>query len=267
MKKKILKRIFIVLVVLAILYFIYSCITAKIYFDIYSEMKNKVNSEKDFYAKVEMPVSEPYQVTQEIYIKDNIYIKQIQRKHLETNDTVTLKFWQNYSTNDYKGYLFVEDSTNTVKQAHALEHKKVTQPEDKMYRYELTKSLVLGNSMQDFSEYNIQEYTYSKILLSVIKHPTILYSTEFNGEKCYAIKYLFNSGYCLFSTDEQVPDFLMYFYALFNTSTEYVSKETKLPVGVYMPASTQQITNYSYFSKEVTEKDVEMPNLEEYKMN
>lgn len=266
MKKKILKRIFIVLIILAVLYFIYSAITAKIYFDIYSEMKNKVNSEDDFYAKLEQQVSEEYQVTQEVFLKDNVCVKKVQRVNVKTNDVVTLKFWQNHSPNNQKGYLFIESSLDNTKNAQVLEYKEVTEPEDKMYRYELIKSFVLGNSLTDFSEYVVPEYTYSKILLGVIKHPTILYSKEFNGEKCYAIKYLFTSGYLLFSAEEQIPDFLMYFYALFNTGTEYISKETKLPVGRYMPIDSQQITIYSYFTKDVTEEDIKMPNLEEYKV-
>lgn len=267
MKKKILKRIFIVLIILAVLYFIYSAITAKIYFDIYSEMKNKVNSEKDFYAKLEHPVSEEYKVTQEVFFKDNVCVKKLQRINVKTNDVVELRFWQKHSPNDSKGYIFIESSLDNTKNAQVLEYKEVTEPEDKMYRYELTRSLVLGNSLNDFSEYNIQEYTYSKILLGVIKHPTILYGTEFNGEKCYAIKYLFNSeGYLLSEVNEPLPDFLMYFYALFNTSTEYISKETKLPIGVYMPNAQPNTTNYNYFTKEVTEEDVKMPNLEEYEV-
>ena len=267
MKKKILKRIFIVLIVLAVLYFIYSAITAKIYFDIYSEMKNKVNSEKDFYAKIEQQVSEEYQITQEVFLKDNVYVKVLQRSNKENTDVVTLKLWQNHSPNDSKGYIFIESSVDDTKHAQVLEYKEFKEPEDKMYRYQLAKSLVLGNSLTDFSEYVVPEYTYSKILLGVMKHPTIIYSTEFNGEKCYAIKYLLGSGgVYLFSPDERIPDFLMYFYALFNTSTEYISKETKLPIGVYMPNAQPNTTNYSYFTKDVTEEDIKMPNLEEYEV-
>ena len=58
----------------------------------------------------------------------------------------------------------------------------------------------------------------------------------------------------------------MYLYALFNTGTEYISKETKLPIGTYIPIDSQQITTYSYFTKDVTEEDIKMPNLEEYKV-
>ena len=266
MKKKILKRIFIVLIILVVLYFIYSAITAKIYFDIYSEMKSKVNSEDDFYAKLEHPVSEEYQVIQEVFIKDKVYVKKLQRVNVKTNDVVTLKFWQNHAPNALKGYIFIESTLDNTKNAQVLKYKEVTEPENRMYRYELAKNLVLGNTLQDFSIYTIPDYTYSEIFLGVMKHPTILYSTEFNGEKCYAIKYLFTSGYLLFSAEEQIPDFLMYFYALFNTGTEYISKETKLPVGRYMPIDSQQITTYSYFTKDVTEEDIKMPNLEEYKV-
>ena len=266
MKKKILKRIFIVLIVLVVLYCIHSCITAKIYLDIYTAMKNKVNSEKDFYAKIEQQVSEEYQITQEVFLKDNVYVKVLQRSNKENTDVVTLKLWQNHSPNDSKGYIFIESSVDATKHAQVLEYKDVKEPEDKMYRYQVGKSLVLGNSLNDFSAYIVPEYTYSKILLGVMKYPTILYSKEFNGEKCYAIKYLFTSGYLLFSAEEQIPDFLMYFYALFNTGTEYISKETKLPVGRYMPIDSQQITTYSYFTKDVTEEDIKMPNLEEYKV-
>ena len=49
--KKFLKNFFIIILILIVLYLVHSLITAKVYFDIYTAMKEKVETEDTLYAK------------------------------------------------------------------------------------------------------------------------------------------------------------------------------------------------------------------------
>ena len=268
MKKKILKWFLIILLTLAVIYFIYSAITAKIYFDIYTAMYNKVNNEEDFYAKIQSEVPENTEITLEVFIKDNVAVKKLTKIDTETKHKVTLKFLQQYALENGekdKCYLIVETPESKTIQ-EIIPSENIVEPENKMFRYDFAKSMVMGNGI-DFTSYinSMQEYTYSKILLSVLKHPTILYSTEFNGEKCYAIRYETMSGNFLFPEGTSKTNmFLAQLQAFFAGSTEYISKETKLPIGKDVVNTTENV--YSFFSKEVTEEDIALPDLSEYEL-
>lgn len=269
--KKFLKIFFIVVVVLIAIYFIHSLITAKVYFDIYTAMKEKVESEEAFYGKLSSQTDETYKMEQEVFIKDNTFVKKITRTNTDNNEVVTLKFWQKYLPNkseneDGTGYVFTDDGKQ--KGGSKFEYDKTAlEPENKMYRYNSLRSMVLGISLQGtfFEHTPMENYTYSKILLSVLKHPTILYSTEFNGEKAYAIKqwYIFGEmGNFLFDVDEK-PNIFDILPMLFESHTDYISKETKLPIGTDVGINGLP-TTYEYFTKAVTDEDIKLPNVEEY---
>lgn len=277
MKKKILKWALVIIVALIVIYFAYSAITAKIYYDIYTAMHEKVNSSNDFYAKVQMEVNEPYETIMEILIKDDVFIKKLQRINTETNELTTLKLWQKYIPEKTDGkddtfYILVENSANNIKQVTEYDYVYAEEPEDKMYRFAMARSLVLGVSgfSDDFENgKKVEKCTYSKIFWSVIKCPTILYSTEFNGEKCYAVKSIFkitDLGSYLFPVD--MNPFELFFaniMCLFDGDVEYISKETKMPVGANTNLNSGEKI-YEYFTKEVTEEDIKLPNLEEYEV-
>lgn len=261
--KKFLKIFFIIVVILIAIYFIHSLITAKVYFDIYIAMKEKVENEETFYGKVSVQTDETYKIDQEVFIKDNIFVKKLIRTNTDNNEVVTLKFWQKYLPNkseneDGTGYVFTDGGGQKGGSIFGYDPTAL-EPENKMYRYNSSIGVVLGLSLQGtFFDYTQNEnYTYSKILLSVLKHPTVLYSTKFNGEKAYAIKQWYIFGNVLLYRD---PDILS---VLFPSHTEYFSKETKLPIGTDSGINGMP-TTYEYFTKEVTDKDVELPNVEEY---
>lgn len=275
MKKKILKWALVIIVALIVIYFAYSAITAKIYYDIYTAMHEKVNSSNDFYAKVQMEVNEPYETSMEILIKDDVFIKKLQRINTETNELTTLKLWQKYIPEKTDGkddtfYILVENSANNTKQVTEYDYVYAEEPKDKMYRYGMTRRLVLGNTgfSEDFNAgKKIEQYTYSKLFWLAIKSPAIIYNAEFNGEKCYAVKSIFkitDLGNYLFPLDsnpfEMFFENIMY---LFNGDIEYISKETKMPVGAHTMLNSGERV-YEYFTKEVTEDDIKLPNLEEY---
>lgn len=271
MKKKVLKWLLIIVLVLVVLYFVHALITAKIYFDIYTAMKEKVNTSEEFYAKTEMPASDNYKVEQEIFIKDNVFVRKLTRTNKENENTTTLKMWEDFSKEKgVTGYLFIESTgENTTKTAYLNEDKEASEPEDRMCRYQIVRSLVIGQDADSYfyTKSNLEDYTYLKVLLGVIKHPTILYSKTIDGEKCYAIKNVtYNIGNYLYPIDE-APKLKVfeYIFALFNEPTEYISKETKLPVAADNVVNTGR-TTLSYFSKEVTDEDIKLPNLEEYEI-
>lgn len=145
--KKFFKIFFIVVLVLIAIYCIHSLITAKIYFDIYTAMKEKVESEETFYGKLSVQTDETYKMEQEVFIKDNTFVKKITRVNINNNEVVTLKFWQKYLQNrleneDGTGYVFTD--AGGQKGGSKFEYDKTTlEPENKMYRYNSLRSLVL----------------------------------------------------------------------------------------------------------------------------
>lgn len=268
--KKFLKCFLIILAVLIVLYFVHSLITAKVYFDIYTAMSEKVNNSEDFYSKIQIPMDADYEVTQEVFIKDNVFIKSLKRVSKDTNNVTTLKLWQKYLPNktaeeDGTGYIFI-DAPDGTKKVEMLSYQDVKEPENKMYRYELSKSLVMGQGLSSFfPSYTYDEdlsYTYSAMLLNTLKHPTILYSQKIDGESCYAIKHIFPMGNFLYEVDENITLNIIK-TVLFGGRTTYISKETKLPVGVDN-LTNPGFTKLEYFTKEVTDEDIKLPNLEEY---
>lgn len=264
--KKFLKRFFIIVLVLLALYLIYSLIVTKVYFDIYTAMKEKVENEDSFYAK-KISNEEDYIIEFEVIIKDNVFIKKISRINEHDNECMSIKLWQKYlphktDDEDGKGYIFAENGSN--KNLQELEYDPTAiEPENKMYRYNLLSSMIMGEGIKEsFFSYNeMTEYTYSKMLKDVLKCPTLLYITTYNGEECYAIKQfcIFNMGNLLFVGDAN------YFEMLTSTYVQYVSKDTKLPVG---NSSNGKLlldeSNCEYFTKEVTGEDIKLPDLSEY---
>lgn len=268
--KKFLRWILIILAVLIVLYFVHSLITAKVYFDIYTAMSEKVNNSEDFYSRIQIPMDTDYEVTQEVFIKDNVFIKSLKRVSKDANNVTTLKLWQKYLPNktaeeDGTGYIFI-DAPDGTKKVEMLPYQDVKEPENKMYRYELSKSLVLGQGLSDFFPiYTYDEdlsYTYSAMLLNTLKHPTILYSKKIDGESCYAIKHIFPMGNFLYEVEENITLNIIK-TVLFGGRITYISKETKLPVGVD-DLTNPGFTKLEYFTKEVTDEDIKLPNLEEY---
>lgn len=259
--KKFLKYFFILILILILVYVVYSLIISKVYFDIYTAMKEKVDSEETFYAKLNSDLDEPYKIEQEILIKDNIFIKKITRINKETNENICFKCWQKYLPNKTEdeegvGYLFIEAGEQKVVSPLKYEDGTV-EPENKMYRYNLLENMVIGDSLlSSFFNSKVEDYTYLKILISALKYPSVLYSTEFNGEKVYAIKEFFilgDAGGFLLDEDTNMLD------VLFASYIRYFSKETKLPVGTNALPATHE-----YFTKEVTDEDIKLPNLDEY---
>ena len=266
MKKKILKWILIVLLSLFCIFFIYSCITAKICLDIYTEMFNKVNNEPNFYGSLKSEDDDAI-ITQEVYLMNNIFTQTVKRAE-KNGETVSLKMWQNYNREDPESqtvYLFIDGTAKNIKIVDEIKNTNNSkEPDNKMYRYYLVGNLVMGAGI-DFQE-NHEEYNYAKILKAVLKHPIIIYTTEFNGEKCYAIKYNDMGGF-LYSEDEEEPShFKTFINNILHGKVDYISKNTKLPIGTNFGVNGAQ-TTYSYFSKDVTEDDIKMPDLSEYELN
>lgn len=266
MKKKILKWILIVLLSLFCIFFIYSCITAKICLDIYTEMFNKVNNEPNFYGSLKSEDDDAI-ITQEVYLMNNIFTQTVKRTE-KNGETVSLKMWQNYNREDPESqtvYLFIDGTAKNIKIVDEIKNTNNSkEPDNKMYRYYLVGNLVMGAGI-DFQE-NHEEYNYAKILKAVLKHPIIIYTTEFNGEKCYAIKYNDMGGF-LYSEDEEEPShFKTFINNILHGKVDYISKNTKLPIGTNFGVNGAQ-TTYSYFSKDVTEDDIKMPDLSEYELN
>lgn len=265
MKKKILKWILIVLLSLFCIFFIYSCITAKICLDIYTEMFNKVNNEPNFYGSLKSE-DDDATITQEVYLMNNIFTQTVKRTE-KNGETVSFKMWQNYNREDPESqtvYLFIEGTANNIKKVDEIKNTNNSkEPDNKMYRYYLVGSLVMGAGI-DFQE-NHEEYNYIKMLKAVLKHPIIIYTTEFNGEKCYAIKYN-DMGVYLYEVDEEEPShFKTFINNLLHGKVDYISKNTKLPVGTNFGVNGAQ-TTYSYFSKDITEDDIKMPDLSKYEL-
>ena len=70
-------------------------------------------------------------------------------KRTEKNgETVSLKMWQNYNREDpesQKVYLFIEGTANNIKKVDEIKNTNNSkEPDNKMYRYYLVGSLVMG---------------------------------------------------------------------------------------------------------------------------
>lgn len=148
--KKFLKWFFIVIAILFAIYFVHSLITAKVYFNIYTAMKEKVENEDYFYAKLSSQSDETVMIENEIFVKDNNFVKVI--SYLSDGKKVILKLWQKYLPNktdneDGTGYLFIE-STDT-KQVDKFEYDPTAiEPENKMYRYQCISNMVIRKRIE-----------------------------------------------------------------------------------------------------------------------
>ena len=266
--KKFLKVFFIIILVLVVLYLVHSLITAKVYFDIYTAMKEKVEAEDTFYAKNYIKTDDKYSMEFEVFIKDNTFVKKLTRINENNERDVELKFWQKYLPNkseneDGRGYIFA--TSNEDKSASILEYDPTAkEPENKMYRYYLTSSLILGQGLNVsfFSHLEMKDYTYFDMFLETLTKPSILYTTTYNDKECYAIKQfaIFDMGVFLFEGDAN------YLEMLTSTYIQYIDKDTKLPIGAYSENLLVNQGEVEYFTREVTDEDIKLPDLKEYKI-
>ena len=268
--KKFLKNFFIIILILIVLYLVHSLITAKVYFDIYTAMKEKVETEDTFYAKnISNSEYNNFSVELEVFIKDNVFVKKLTHINENNERELSFKVWQKYLPNksedeDGKGYMFVDSETD--KNVSILEYNPIViEPENKMYRYNIVLSHILGEGLINtfFEPSNIKEYTYSTMLSDVLKSPTILYSTSYNGEECYAIKQflVLNGNDFMYNADASN------FEILTATYVQYISKKTKLPIGTTSSkilSGKQDKTEY--FTREVTDEDIKLSDLKEYRI-
>lgn len=239
-KEKILKILIIIILVLLVLFFINRLYTSTIIYKTYSTMLSKAE-ENNFYVKRTNVIQNSTTVL-ETYIKDGIYKKSLImiQNGSDNNTTIrTLDFWRNNIENiDNKYYLIIGvDNEKTLAGEGNLAYEK--EPQNKMYKYDFSKSLVIGNGELNF--YEDEEYTFKEIFIYTLKNTFGEFWTNveiFSDKKdCYKLHY---SGTDL-----------------------YISKDTYLPV---FALGNDGYGVYEYYTKDITEEDIKEPDVSECKV-
>ena len=169
-KKKVLKILIIIILLLIILFFTNRLYTTTIIYKTYSSMLDKAERD-EFYIK-RTGVLQDSTTILETYIKNNIYKKSYIGIHTTPNTdekTIhTMDFWRtNFEDTENKYYLII--GTNNEKKL--VEDKNVDyekEPENKMYKYDFSSSLVVGDGSLDFSEN--KTYSFKDIFIYTLKN-------------------------------------------------------------------------------------------------
>ena len=235
-KKKILKVLIILVLLLILLFFANRLYTTTILYKTYSSMLTKADA-NEFYIKRTNVLQDSITIL-ETYIKNNIYKKSyfgIQSSS-NTDEKIihTMDFWRtNFENTDNQYYLIV--GTNNEKKL--IENKIVDyekEPENKMYKYDFSSSLVVGDG--SFSFTNNKLYSFKDIFIYTLKNPfytnVALFSDKDNNLKLYLLD-----------------------------SCVYIDKTTYLPTFKF---DSSGYFVYDYSTNFVTDKEIEAPNITNY---
>lgn len=238
-KKKVLKILIIIILLLIILFFTNRLYTTTIIYKTYSSMLDKAERD-EFYIKRTGVLQDSTNIL-ETYIKNNIYKKSYIGIHTTPNTdekTIhTMDFWRtNFEDTENKYYLII--GTNNEKKL--VEDKNVDyekEPENKMYKYDFSSSLVVSDGSLDFSEN--KTYSFKDIFIYTLKNT---FGT-------------FYTNVAIFS--DQDNSFKLHF----SNSCLYIDKDTYLP---YFKFDDSGYFIYEYSTNSITDEQVQEPEIANY---